>query len=160
TRLLYAFVLLLVASAGSATAAELRAGTAAVDITPPEGTPLAGYYSARGAENVPHQLPNKAPLLEQDGTRGALLVCALISLPRHTVVEARKLIEKETGIPGGHVMMSATHTHTGPAILRESAIDSLVGADSDLGRRYSEGLPELIARSVVEANRNLVAVRA
>src|SRR5262249_41614738 len=49
---------------------------------------------------------------------------------------------------------------TGPAILRESAIDSLVGADSDLGRRYSEGLPELIARSVVEANRNLVAVRA
>ena len=34
--------------AGPALAAELRVGAAAVVITPPEGTPLAGYYSERG----------------------------------------------------------------------------------------------------------------
>ena len=72
---------------------------------------------------------------------------------------ARALIEKQTGIPAGHVMLSATHTHTGPALRRESAIDSLVGADSDLGRRYTEALPDLIARSVADANKKLAPVR-
>jgi hypothetical protein len=33
-------------------------------------------------------------------------------------------------------MLSATHTHTGPALIRESALDDLVGATSDLGERH------------------------
>ncbi len=32
--------------------AELRVGVAAVKITPPSGTPMAGYYYARGSEDV------------------------------------------------------------------------------------------------------------
>src|SRR5262249_12863604 len=79
--------------------------------------------------------------------------CDLVSLPRRTVVEARRLIEKRTGIPGGHVMISATHTHTGPAVVRDSATDDLVGASGDLGRRYSESLPGLIARGGGEENK-------
>ena len=46
------FVLLLAAGAGAAEARELRAGAAAVDISPPEGTPLAGYYAPRGSKAV------------------------------------------------------------------------------------------------------------
>jgi hypothetical protein len=153
------FVLFL-AAGGTASAGELRAGAAAVDITPPEGTPLAGYYSPRGAKAVLDRIFSKALVLEQDGTRAAVVVCDLISLPRRTVVEARRLIEKQTGVPGANVLLSATHTHTGPAVVRESALDALVGADSDLGRRYSDALPELIARSVAEAEKKLVAVRA
>ncbi len=153
------FVLFLAVSAGPAEAGELRAGAAAVDITPPEGTPLAGYYSARGARNVLDPLFSKALVLEQDGVRVALVVCDLISLPRRTVTEARRLVEQQTGIPGSQVMISATHTHTGPAIIRESALDELVGAKSDLGRRYTQGLPELIAHSVAEARKKLAAVR-
>jgi hypothetical protein len=61
----------------------------------------------------------------------------------------------------GRRWWSATwFTHTGPALLRESALDALVGADSDLGRRYTEALPDLIARSVAEASKTLVPVRA
>src|SRR5262249_34321519 len=137
---------------GPADAGELRAGAAAVDITPPTGTPLAGYYSARGARSVLDPLFSRALVLEQDGTRVALVVCDLISMPRRTVVDARKLIEQQTGIPAGHVMLSATHTHTGPALVRESARDGLDGANSDLGRRYTEALPERIARGVAEPN--------
>jgi hypothetical protein len=144
---------------GPAAAGDLRAGAAAVGITPPVGTPLAGYYSARGAKSVLDPLFSKALVLEQDGTRVALVVCDLISMPRRTVVEARKLIEQQTGIPAGHVMLSATHTHTGPALVRDSARDRLDGANSDLGRRYTETLPERIARSVAEANQRLAPVR-
>jgi hypothetical protein len=138
----------------------LRAGAASVLITPPLGTPLAGYYSPRGTTAVLDDLYCKALVLEQGGTRAALVVCDLISLPRRTIQEARRLIEKQTGIPGGHVMISATHTHTGPVITRDGPRDQLDRGDSDLARRYTEMLPERIARSVVQANQKLAPVHA
>ena len=142
-----------------AVAADLRVGAAATVITPPEGTPLAGYYSQRGTRTVLDDIYSKAVVLEVGDTRAALVVCDLISLPRHVVTEARRQIEAATGIPGGHVMISATHTHTGPVLARESSLDELVGATSDLGRRYTEKLPELIARSVADANKKLAPAR-
>jgi neutral ceramidase len=152
--------LLFLLLATPAVAAELRVGAAATVITPPEGTPLAGYYSLRGTKAVLDDIYSKAVVLEVGDTKAALVVCDLISLPRHVVTEARRQIETATGIPGGHVMISATHTHTGPVLARESALDELVGATSDLGRRYTEQLPELIARSVSEANKKLAPARA
>jgi hypothetical protein len=152
-------VVFVAACAGSAAAEELRAGAAAVVINPPEGTPMAGYYSARGAKDVLDDLHCKALVLQQGDMRVALVVCDLISLPRRTVTEARRLIETETGIPASHVMISATHTHTGPVVARESARDDLDGGSSDLGRRYTLALPSLIARSVAEANKRVVPAR-
>jgi hypothetical protein len=141
-------------------AAEFKVGAAAVVITPPEGTPLAGYYSYRGTKSVLDDIYSKAIVLEVGDTKAALVVCDLISLPRHVVTEARRQIEKATRIPGLHVMISATHTHTGPVLTRESALDELVGATSDLGKRYTEKLPELIAKSVAEADKKLAPARA
>jgi hypothetical protein len=153
-------MVLILAVVGTGKGGELRCGAVAAEINPPTGTPLAGYYSPRGARSVLDNLYSKALVLERDGTKVALVVCDLISLPRRTVVQARRLIEQRAGIPGSHVMISATHTHTGPVIVRASALDRLVGADSDLGLRYSETLPGLIAQSVVEANQKLAAARA
>ena len=140
-------------------AAELHVGAAAVVITPPEGTPLAGYYSIRGSKTVIDDIYSKAIVLEKDGVKAALVVCDLISLPRHSVNEARRIIEKQTGIPGANVMISATHTHTGPVLVRESAIDELTGASTDLGKRYTESLPEKIAQSVSDANKKLTPAK-
>src|SRR5215207_3746690 len=138
-----------------AVAADLQVAAAATVITPPEGTPLAGYYSLRGTRTVLDDIHAKAVVLQAGDTKAGLVVCDLISLPRHVVTEARRQIEAATGIPGAHVMLSATHTHTGPVLARESALDELVGATCDLGRRYTERLPELIARSVADANKKL-----
>jgi hypothetical protein len=151
--------LLFLLLAAPAVAAELRVGAAATVITPPPGTPLAGYYSQRGSKTVLDDIYSKAIVLEVGDRKAALVVCDLISLPRHVVTEARRQIEAATGIPGSHVMISATHTHTGPVLARESALDELVGATSDLGRRYTEQLPELIAKSVAEANKKLAPAR-
>jgi hypothetical protein len=153
------FALVLAACSESAMAGELRAGAAAVLINPPEGTPLAGYYNLRGAKAVLDNLYSKALVLERNDRRVALVTCDLISLPRRTVLEARRLIEKQTGIPGSQVMISATHTHTGPVVARQSARDALDGGDNDLGQRYTEALPQLIAQSVAEAVRKLVPAR-
>jgi hypothetical protein len=146
--------------ASSAVAAELKVGAAAVVINPPPGTPLAGYYSERGAKTVLDDIYSKAIVLEVGDTKAALVVCDLITIPRHIVTEARRQVEAATGIPAAHVMISATHTHTGPALVRESALDELVGASSELGRRYTEQLPALIARSVAVAQKKLAPARA
>ncbi len=151
--------LALVALAGTpALADSLRVGTAAVQINPPVGIPLAGYYSPRGSEGVLEDLYAKVAVLDDGQTQAAMVVCDLITVPRHTVVEARKLIEQQTKLPGSHVMISATHTHTGPVLDRKSARDDLDGIN-DLVKKYTAELPAKIAQGVAEAIQRLVPVR-
>ena len=73
------------------------------------------------------------------------------------MLDVRRLIEEQTGIPGGNVMISATHTHTGPAIPRDSARDNLDGSSSNPVLRYAAELPKQITQAVAEANGKLVA---
>ena len=139
--------------------ADLRVGTSAVKITPPTRTPMAGYYYERGSQDVIDDLYAKAAVLDDGSTKVALVVCDLISLPRDVVLEARKLIEQQTDIPGGHVMLSATHTHTGPALARGSARDDLDKAGSNPAKSYTAELLSRIAQAVAEANGKLVPAK-
>ena len=77
---------------------------------------MAGYYSERGAKGVHDDLYAKAIVLESGGTTAALVALDLISTPRDLVDDARREIERIAGIPGTNVMISATHSHTGPVL--------------------------------------------
>src|SRR5947207_15645299 len=103
---------------------ELRVGAAAVVITPPIGTPMAGYYSERAAEGVHDDLYAKALVLEKDGAKAALVSLDLISTARQVVTEARREIERTTGVRGDAVLISATHSHTGPLMNNRGARES------------------------------------
>jgi neutral ceramidase len=135
--------------------AEFRAGAAATKITPPLGAPLAGYYYTRAAEGVHDDLYAKALVLEVSTTKVAFVVCDLISLPRTVVEEARKIISAESGVPGENVMISATHSHTGPVLGGGSARNAAQGGESDIATRYVGELPKRIAESVRLAEQNL-----
>ena len=137
------------------TAAPVRVGTALVNIDPPNGIPLAGYYHARGSEGILDSLFVRATVLDDGRTKVALVVCDLISLPRSTVLEARRQIEKAAAIPPDNVMISATHTHTGPVLARESSRDDMDGGASDLARTYTAQLPDRIAKAVADADARL-----
>lgn len=139
--------------------AELRLGVAAVDITPPNGTPLAGYYYTRPSEGVLDALFAKAAVFDDGERTAALVVCDLVTLPRSIVLEARRRISELTGVPGSNVMIAATHSHTGPVLVRDSALDAVTGADNPLCRTYNAALPERIARAVAEARARLQPVR-
>ena len=142
-----------------ALAGEFRAGTAAVKITPPLNTPMAGYYSARGSQGVLDDLYAKAAILDDGKTRVAMVTCDLIGLPRSVVAEARRIIAQKTGLPQENTMISATHTHTGPAVLGDSALDNLVTGGSKLSQAYAEQLPKLIAQAVEQASGRLTPAR-
>src|ERR1043166_7534599 len=75
-------------------AEEVRVGVAQIDITPPMGIPLAGYYHERGADGVLDPLFSKALVIESGGQRAALVVLDLISIRREITDQARAAIEK------------------------------------------------------------------
>jgi hypothetical protein len=136
-------------------AADLRVGVASIDITPPPGVPMAGYYHARGADGVLDPLFSKAMVIESGGERAALVTLDLISVTRAITDQARAAIEKVTGIKGDHVMISATHAHTGPELAHRGERSSDMGGQNQLAVDFTEGLPAKIAESVRLANANL-----
>jgi hypothetical protein len=153
TRLIpLAILSLIIAPAWSA---ELRVGAAAVPITPPPGIPMAGYYSERGAQGVHDDLHAKAIVVEAGGRAAALVVLDLITTPRPLVEESRREIERTTRVRGGDVMISATHSHTGPVVDR----DSPFGSRSPLVRDYLAALPAKIAGAVRLAESRLAPAR-
>lgn len=147
-------------AAGSARSAELRVGAATTVITPPLGVPLAGYYHERGSDGVHDDLYSRALVLEKDGVKAALVSLDLIRTRRGFVERARELIERRTGIPGEHVMISATHAHTGPILPSEDPRVTARNEPSEETLNYARSLPELIARSVQLAHDRLQTARA
>ncbi|MCS6867001.1 MAG: neutral/alkaline non-lysosomal ceramidase N-terminal domain-containing protein [Gemmataceae bacterium] len=136
-----------------AVAGPLQVGVAAVDITPPKGCPMAGYYSYRGAEGTHDPLWAKALVLEKDGTTVALVALDLISTPRNLVEQSRQAIEKRTAIPAAQVMIAATHSHTGPILPDGSARADIFTADgAKIAKEYVAGLPGQIAEAVGKAH--------
>jgi len=95
----------------------MKVGLAAVEITPPPGLPLAGNfrddYAARGVHDP---LMAKAIVLEdQRGRQAAILAVDVCMLDRHNVEFIRRVIGRRCGVPPEHVLVHATHTHSGPA---------------------------------------------
>lgn len=141
-----------------AEAAELRLGAAAVSITPPAGVPMAGYYAVRLAEGTHDDLFAKAIVFEQEGAKAAVVALDLVTVLRPTVEEARRIIERTTGLRGDAVMISATHSHTGP-LLSGSLRNDKYGGDMDIARTYTASLPQKIADAVKRAEAALAPAK-
>ncbi|MCC6857179.1 MAG: hypothetical protein IT158_01390, partial [Bryobacterales bacterium] len=101
----------------------------------------------------------KAIVLEKDGATAALVVCDVSGLPRAVVEQARQLIARESGIEASHVMISATHSHTGPVILSGGSRYNLEGEMLRIATEYMAALPGRIAESVRLANAALKPAR-
>jgi hypothetical protein len=142
-----------------ARSAQLRVGAAAVNITPPKGIPMAGYYSIRLAEGTHDDLNAKAIVFEQDGAKAALVALDLVTVARPTIEEARRLIARSTGVPGDAVMISATHSHTGPLLSGVSVRNASYGGDMEMAKTYTTALASRIAEAVQRAEVALAPAR-
>lgn len=138
--------------------AEFRMGRAAVDITPPVGTPMQAPqrppFEIKLAEAAHDPLHAKAIVLESGGNKAALVVCDLTSIPVAMIEAARHEIGQTTDIDPLTVMISATHTHTAPQIRPRF----VTRADAEARRKtdeYVRALPAKIAAAVEQANRQL-----
>jgi neutral ceramidase len=98
-------------------------------------------------------------VMEQDGSKAAMVVCDLLTLPRGIILQSRQLIQQQSGITADRVMISATHTHTGPALPIGSSRDPALEADTPLMKAYIQALPGLIAQAVKQADAKLAPAR-
>ena len=96
-------------------------GAGIEDITPPVGTHMSGFV-AREQPSVGVHCPLKARALvvEGDGGRLVWLHGDVIAFEYDDALCIRKAVAKVAGVPIERVILTATHTHSGPAIVRLS----------------------------------------
>jgi len=111
------FVAVSAAFAEDAPKAPLMAGAAICNITPELGQDIIGGFLPFPAVHVHDELHVRCLVLDDGKSKVALVVCDLLGLHRSVSVEARKLIEEQTGIPSTNVLISGTHTHSATSTL-------------------------------------------
>lgn len=103
----------------------LKAGFGRVNVNPPMGISISGYFIPRYAEAILDDLEVNALALEAGETR-VLLMSIDNCVPRGDLLDVcRRKISDATGVPFEAIMISATHTHTGPEVNVKSE-DALV----------------------------------
>ncbi len=119
-----------------------RAGAAEVVITPPVGTFLEGYGArTSGSVGVHDDLHARAIVVDDGETQAAIVGCDLVGIDRGLAAAVRQLVQEATGMPAANIMVSATHTHAGPAGLR-----------ADIDAELTDTTARLIASAVLEAH--------
>lgn len=146
-------VALLIFLLGQGAAGALEAGAAKVEIVAPPGTPLDGYVRrmGRGAVAALDSLWVRALYLETDDTALFLVSADLYSITPELRERVLDLVPE--GVPGEHVILTATHTHSGPGGMSASWVDR---------RRSGRFMPEFLeqtAGAFGEAMRGAYAAR-
>jgi hypothetical protein len=150
----------------------LRAGAAIAAFRVPDGTPLAGYGSVRRRLLFPDVLglhphafwftphdgeldpPAARALVLDDGrTRLVWVTADLIAVDRAFVAAARHRLES-AGVRAGTLIVSASHTHSGPGAFLESRVMAIVATD-----RYEEAVRGALLDAVVDAARRAEAAK-
>ncbi len=129
-------------------AKQFRAGAFAIDITP-DRFPIVvnGGFQPRYAEKAHDPLHARCLVLDDGQTLVAIVVVDICVMDRSICDEAKQLAETLTGIPANRMFISATHTHSAPAVV------GALGTDPD--ERYLKLLPGKIAEGIQQAQKNL-----
>lgn len=109
------------------------AGVAAIDVTPPVGSKLAGF-AARTADSTGVYLPLRciATALTNRGTERTLLLISIEWLGFYdNTARVRAMINAATGVAEGDILLCGTHTHCGPPIRQFVDADCREGIDRD-----------------------------
>ncbi len=104
----------------------LQAGFARVNINPPLGIHISGYFVERIADGILDDLEATA-LAVSDGEHTAVLIAMdLLGASKELLTPCRKAIAKATGVDAEAVFIHGTHTHTGPSLGWDAYPDPLI----------------------------------
>ena len=107
-----------------------KASAAQVDLNPPVGSWMTGF----GARIVPttglhDPIMARALLLDDGKSKLAIVVCDLIGFTPAAVADIRQRIAKKSSIPAVNILVSCTHTHSGPASMPFRGVMGNIDAD-------------------------------
>ena len=146
--------LLVVSTVAELSAAPLKAGAAAVDITPKEfPMNMPGGFSPSPATSAHDPLHARALVLDDGKTQLAWVVIDNLGVPRKVVAEAKELAAKATGIPQEHMLVSGTHTHSGVNPADEPPASGAKLSDREAkAAAYRQVMLEGISQAIIRAH--------
>ena len=103
---------------------QLYAGFGRVDVTPPMGIDVSGYFLIRKADGVLDNLEVNALALKLDKVTVLMLTVDNCGLKRAFNDIIKERITAKTGVPADAIFIHSTHTHTGPGYSSLTADDS------------------------------------
>lgn len=136
-----------------------KAGASRLDVTPFLGAGIVGNYGTPPpAENIHDPLFVKALVLDDGSTRVAFVVVDNLGIYAHVAAKAKEKIAADVGIPVDRVVISATHTHSGPSTGGEGELRRGWNYDKPLDA-YQQFMVHKIADAVGVAVHNLRPAR-
>ncbi len=156
----FAFALLvafLLGPVGASRAEEpLQAGFARVEITPREKVRLVGYAVRKEpTDKVVQPLWARALVVRAaDGKLRALVTLDLVGVPGRLTRRVARAAQRRWGISRPRLVISTTHTHTGPALegmLTNHLIKPFTPEEAQARRRYTQQVYEAILQALEKA---------
>ncbi|MCF7818031.1 MAG: neutral/alkaline non-lysosomal ceramidase N-terminal domain-containing protein [Kiritimatiellales bacterium] len=132
----------------------LHAGAAQIDISPLDSQFMAGYpHVERYSTGIHDPLLSSALYLSDGKTEVLFIANDLIFAPKSLVGRARRRIEATTGIPAANVMITATHTHSGPRTVSflSHEIDSYI---PKVDEQYLQLIEDGIVAAAIQAHQS------
>lgn len=112
-RLLFCILILIGVNDIKAQDKVFRAGASVSNITPKLGEGIVGNFGTPPpAAHIHDQLHARSLVLDDGNTKLVFVVADNVSINREVFDEAKSIINKTTGVPEDHILMSATHTHS------------------------------------------------
>ena len=131
----------------------LKAGMAITDISPEKGEELGGYpHYPRHNTGVHDPLQAAAMYLNNGTEEIALVTLDLLFYSKKHVKEVRERVRQACGIQENHVMISCSHTHSGPWAAGRLDIESLE-AGAQQPEEYVKSLNDKIVSAVESAKK-------
>ncbi len=132
----------------------IRAGVSIINISPKKGIELAGYpHYLRHNTGIHDDLYASCIYLDDGKTKIALICMDIVFFSKVYVKEVRSRISSRIGIPEKNIMISCSHTHSGPWASGRLDLEGLEkGLKPD--KRYVEGLKDKLVKLTIDASRD------
>ena len=129
---------------------DIKVGFSRVEINPPIGVHLDGYFHQRFNEEILDDLEINTVVIEKDDKKVVLIAidCEAATTPYYD--EVRDLIAKNTGIDRQAILVHGTHTHVGPCFYRWN---------TEVDNEYYSYVKKKLSDSVVYAIKDLKPAR-
>ena len=104
----------------------LQVGFSRIDVTPPFGTDVSGYFVRRIADGILDPLYVNTIAISNAEDTLILMAVDYIGIELPMSVKIRDMISERTGVPADHILLAALHQHTAPCLGRTPERDTVM----------------------------------
>jgi len=131
---------------------KLQAGAAIIDVTPQKPMFLHGYpHVERISEGTHDPLYASALIIDNGEMQIGFCAVDVVFISQEIAARVRSGVHEQTGIPEQNLMVSASHTHSGPVTFSDIFYDPVV---PKMDPKYISYLMEKLVQVYVEAFQN------